>query len=247
VIGPYTNPGSRGKGGTQVAGGLGGNGPEGVDGNPGVLGVGGIGIPGNFSVGSGGGGGGYYGGGAGASANWGSGVAGGGGAGGSSYIGGVTGGSTTAGIRSGNGQVVITILCDPMTVVVSDDEICEGETITLDATAASGLPVTWDLGVVDGVPFTPVGVGLITYTAVTADPDDCELEVDIQVNALPTVTLTVDDTEICLGEEVTFTSSWNSYYIFLGTCCDCLRNALYTSCGRNGDLYFNRNNNSHGM
>jgi gliding motility-associated-like protein len=224
VIGPYTNPGSRGKGGTQVAGGLGGNGPEGVDGNPGVLGVGGVGIPGNFSVGSGGGGGGYYGGGSGASANWGSGVAGGGGAGGSSYIGGVTGGSTTAGIRSGNGQVVITVLCDPMTVVVSDYEICAGETITLDATAASGLPVTWDLGVVDGVPFTPGGVGVITYTASTVGVDDCELEVDIEINPLPTVTLTVDATEICLGDSVTFTSggtattySWAPVAIVSGT------------------------------
>ena len=146
-----------------------------------------------------------------------------GGGGGGSYNDG-TAQVNSAGCRAGNGQVVITVLCDAMTVVVSDDEICAGETITLDATAASGLPVTWDLGVVDGVPFTPVGVGFVTYTAVTADPDDCELEVDIEINALPTVTLTVDATEICLGDSVTFTSggtattySWAPVAIVSGT------------------------------
>lgn len=65
-------------------------------GTNGSLGQGGIG-DGNDG---GGGGGGYYGGGGGSNNA--------GGAGGSSYYGGVTGGSTTAGIRSGDGQVIIT-------------------------------------------------------------------------------------------------------------------------------------------
>lgn len=199
------NPGSGGNGGTQVAGGLGGNGPEGPDGNNGVIGVGAVGVPGNFSVGSGGGGGGYYGGGSGAGANWGSGVAAGGGAGGSSYIGGVTDASMTAGICAVNGEVIITILCTGLTYTATAEEICEGEEITLDATSLGGGVITWDMGVTDGVAFTPVGVGVITYTATSSDPEDCELAVDILVNLNPEVTITVDDDEICEGEEVTFT------------------------------------------
>ncbi|MBL0018552.1 MAG: HYR domain-containing protein [Bacteroidetes bacterium] len=85
-----------GGGASQVGGGAGGVG--GYNGGTGTLGQGGI--AGNHPAGhAGGGGGGYYGGGGSAE----DGHAG----GGSSYIGGVTAGSTTAGVQSGNGQVVI--------------------------------------------------------------------------------------------------------------------------------------------
>ncbi|MBK8748871.1 MAG: hypothetical protein IPM04_13730 [Saprospiraceae bacterium] len=63
---------------------------------PGTFGLGGN-NSGNFNCS--GGGGGWYGGGAGA-----------GGGGGSSYIGGVTGGSTTSGMQSGNGLVIISYI-----------------------------------------------------------------------------------------------------------------------------------------
>jgi len=87
-------PGSQGFGGTQIAGGLGSPGdPECL---PGTFGLGGN-NSGNFNCS--GGGGGWYGGGAGA-----------GGGGGSSYIGGVTGGSTTSGMQSGNGLVIISYI-----------------------------------------------------------------------------------------------------------------------------------------
>ena len=100
---PANGTGNNGFGGSQTAGGAGGNGGWGAGGN-GSLGAGGDSAGGGYADG-GGGGGGYYGGGGGAPQ--GTGYAGGGG-GGSSYIGGVASGTTTAGIRSGNGQVVIT-------------------------------------------------------------------------------------------------------------------------------------------
>lgn len=110
------NPGNQpypggGGGGTQSAGGA-----IGTTGNlngyvpptPGQLGVGGNGAGESGNSGdcgnAGGGGGGYYGGGGGGYNNCG----GGGGGGGSSYTGGVTSGLTSTGVRSGNGQVVIT-------------------------------------------------------------------------------------------------------------------------------------------
>jgi gliding motility-associated-like protein len=224
IYGIYFNPGSGGSGGTQVAGGAGGDGPEGPDGNPGVVGVGGIGIDGNFSIASGGGGGGYYGGGAGAGANWGSGDAGGGGAGGSSYIGGVTSGSTTPGIRLGNGQVIIEVLCTGLTTVISSDSICLGDSFTLEATSETGGVVTWDGGIINGVPFTPVATGITTYTATSSSMADCGFNIDIEVFENPTVTITTDVPELCDGETITFTEGgdadtyvWDPVDVISGT------------------------------
>lgn len=146
-----------------------------------------------------------------------------GGGGGGSYNDGIDQ-VNTPGCNLGHGEVVIEVLCNSLTVVVSEDEVCEGETVTLDATSPSGAAITWDFGVVDGVAFTPAGVGMHTYTAVSADPDDCELTVDIEVFASPTVTLTVDFTEICDGETVIFTEGgdadtyvWDPVDVISGT------------------------------
>ena len=93
-----------GGGGTQAAGGAGGTG-SGTSGAAGSLGIGGNGGPGG-ATGGGGGGGGYYGGGGGAGGPAGGG--GGGGGGGSSYTDPTATGVThLQGVRSGNGQVVI--------------------------------------------------------------------------------------------------------------------------------------------
>lgn len=64
--------------------------------------------------------------------------------------------------------------------------------------------VTWDGGVTDGVEFFPP-VGLNTYTATSDNMADCVFSVEIMVNSLPTVTASIDDSEICLGESITFT------------------------------------------
>ncbi|MEI7420845.1 MAG: glycine-rich protein, partial [Prolixibacteraceae bacterium] len=94
-----------GTGGTQSAGGTGSGSYPGYSGS---LGVGGNGNIASSSIGySGGGGGGYYGGAGGAgavSAGTGYGAAGGGG---SSYVGGVSNTTSTSGLRSGNGQALI--------------------------------------------------------------------------------------------------------------------------------------------
>ena len=99
--------GGLGGGGTQSAGGAStGCCGNGTAGNLGIGGNGANGMTGcsSYSDGwGGGGGGGYYGGGGGG--NCGGGV---GGGGGSSFIGGITGGVTTAGVRTGHGQVMIT-------------------------------------------------------------------------------------------------------------------------------------------
>ncbi len=110
-----------GGGASQVTGGIGGSSVANCSEMPmvaesGTVGVGGDGSDGIdcndaglTGGGGGGGGGGYYGGGGGSggpgggTGSWG----GAGGGGGSSYLGGVTGGSTTSGVRSGDGQIIV--------------------------------------------------------------------------------------------------------------------------------------------
>jgi hypothetical protein len=212
IYGLYFNPGAGGKGGTPLAGGAGGVGTEGAPGNSGLLGVGGNGIDGTQSVASGGGGGGYYGGGAGAGTSSGGGVGGAGGAGGSSYIGGVTEASTTPGLRVGDGQVIITVICNELTVSVSDDVICLGESFTLDASGAG--TITWDGGIVNGVAYTPTSTGTVTYSTISDDPDDCVFSVDITVFDTPVITyVTTDVVGGADGEiDVTITGGTPTYY-----------------------------------
>jgi len=208
IYGTYFNPGSGAGGGTDVAGGAAGDGPEGPDGNVGTLGNGGLGIDGNYGIASGGGGGGYYGGGSGAGASSGSGDAGGGGGGGSSYVGGMVDGTTTPGIREGNGQIIITELCTPLTVDVSSDEICAGSELTLSATSEIGGTVVWDGGdVPNGEAFTPEGLGEVIFTATSDADSDCPYEATVTILELPEVIGEVDDLDICFGDSVIFTAS----------------------------------------
>lgn len=106
VDGGFTYTASGGGGGTQSAGGVVSNTSRGA--TNGTLGRGGNGSTNQNAWGSGGGGAGYYGGAGGTSNNdHGSGHAGAGG-GGSSYTGGLSNTTNTAGVRTGNGQIVIT-------------------------------------------------------------------------------------------------------------------------------------------
>ena len=212
--------GGGGFGGTSGTGGAEGIGCGGYLGSPGLddgTGGDGQGCCCATTPGGGGGGGGFIvgGGGGGGSAGT-TGCSGndkgggGGGAGGTSYTGALIAASTTDGIRSGDGQIIITELCDPLTVTVSDSEICLGESFTLDAEGAGAI--TWDGGVINGEPFTPETAGDFTYTATSDDDGDCGSIVEIIVNELPDVTISADETEICFGDEITFTAGGADSY-----------------------------------
>ncbi len=99
-----------GLGAEELAGGAGGVPDSGITnvGTAGSLGLGGAGSNGTQGVAGGGGGGGYYGGGGGGGAGNGSGVAAGGGGAGGSFIAGLASASTTADVRAGDGEIVIT-------------------------------------------------------------------------------------------------------------------------------------------
>lgn len=113
-----------GEGGTQTTGGTGGA----YYGNNGALGVGGVGA--QLAGAGGGGGGGYYGGGGGGSSN--SYVTGAGGGGGSSFTGTLSNNGTTAGQRTGHGQIIITDLNRPPTVTLTSP--ANNQTLTENST-----------------------------------------------------------------------------------------------------------------
>ncbi|MFT5822589.1 MAG: hypothetical protein ACI8ZM_003845, partial [Crocinitomix sp.] len=208
---------SGGAGGVGGSGGIAGTGAWGTGGGGGWLtagtnGSGSVGgaSPCRASLGTtyaGGAGGGYSGGG-GVEMYGGAGT-GGGGAGGS-FNGGIDQ-TNTAGANAGLGQVIITVLCDGLTTIVSATTVCEGDLVTLDATSTNGGAITWDGGVTNGVAFAPP-VGVTTYSATSDHIDDCGFQVDILVHALPTVTASVDDDEVCDGESFTFTGGGADTY-----------------------------------
>tara|TARA_B110000046_G_scaffold14225_1_gene13839 strand:+ start:861 stop:2948 length:2088 start_codon:yes stop_codon:yes gene_type:complete len=94
--------------------------------------------------------------------------------------------------------------CDELTTTITSKHLCEGELLTLEATSINGGVVTWDSGVINGIEFTPA-VGVSTFTATSDNMDDCLFEVEITVNALPDVTISAVETELCEGDVVTLT------------------------------------------
>ncbi len=182
-----------GTGGTQVAGGTAGCCLGSV--SAGDCGVGG----GTGYYRNAGGGGGWYGGGSGSGSS--------GGCGGSSYIDGLTDATTSAGIKSGNGLIEISVACDPLEITASTDELCEGEELTLTAVSDNGGSISWDGGAINGTPFIPGSTGVITYTATSDNDEDCWRSVEIEVFELPEVIAAVDFTEICFGDGVVFSHS----------------------------------------
>ena len=179
-------------GGTTTPSFEGGNGSTSFD--PG--GEGGFGGGGGAVCGCGGGGG--YSGGAGGNGS--SCRAGGGGGG--SYNDGMNQENVT-GVREGHGQIIIEVLCSALSVTVSAETICLGESFNLDASGDGAI--TWDGGVVNGEDFTPDATGVFTYTATSDADGDCDYSIDIEVLELPEVTASVDEAEICVGESIVLT------------------------------------------
>lgn len=162
---------SGGNGGTQIAGGTGGvSGSFGNGGDANSI----------TTVGwTGGGGGGWYGGASGTSH-----LAGGGG---SSYIGGVTNGSTTSGVRSGNGQIIISWTANTAPIPIQTSGLASGATYpvgtttnTFTATDAAGNSSTCSFTVtvndtqaptiscpanISGVVATSAAGAIVNYTA----------------------------------------------------------------------------------
>lgn len=89
-------------------------------------------------------------------------------------------------------DVIVTVDEEPVVDAGADQEVCEGEEVTLTATTSVGT-ISWDNGITDGTPFTPTAT--TTYTA-TATNGQCSVtdEAVVTVNPLPSVTTGADQT-----------------------------------------------------
>jgi hypothetical protein len=182
-------------------GGIGSGGAAGA--SPGTAGSLGVGGSGGSLYHIAGGGGGYYGGGGAYAA---------GGGGGSSYLGGVDDGETTAGVRSGHGEVVITVLCTALSLTVSDYDLCIGQYLTLEAASETGGITSWDGDVVDGEPFLPGSPGEYSYIVSSTSPDDCTVEVEVIVHENPPVVANAAPSEVCEGDALLLYGSGADIY-----------------------------------
>jgi SprB repeat/Secretion system C-terminal sorting domain/Glycine rich protein len=141
-------------------------------GTPGTLGQGGNGDTWENGIcfttygGTNGGGGGYYGGGGSSVGNCG----GGGGGGGSSFVGTLTSTLMTAGIRTGNGQIVITVL-NGINVTQNTQILCSGQAnASLTAAPFGGQgPYTYSWAPSGGTAATATGLAAGVYTVTVTD------------------------------------------------------------------------------
>ncbi len=100
-------------------------------------------------------------------------------------------GTATNGCESTD-QVTVTVSANPTVNAGPDQVICQGESVTLTATATNGT-ISWDNNVNNGVAFAPNTTA--TYT-VTADDNGCTAtdDVVVTVNPLPNVDAGQDQT-----------------------------------------------------
>ncbi|MDA7804061.1 T9SS type A sorting domain-containing protein, partial [Crocinitomix sp.] len=150
------------------------------------------------------GGGGYSGGGGGTSDSD-------GGGGGGSYNDGINQ-DNEGGYQSGNGSVIITPLCVSLTVDLSDEDICIGDSFIVESVSETGGIIFWDGGLFDGVEFTPAAIGSYTFNATSTSGTDCGATIEVVVHDLPTIIANADPETVCFGQELTLSGSGGAYY-----------------------------------
>ncbi len=92
----------------------------------------------------------------------------------------------------------------PLVDAGADQAVCEGNSVTLSGAGANTY--TWDNSVLDGVAFTPLSTA--TYTVTGADGNGCvnSAQVEVTVNALPTVSAGTD-VAVCAGDSAILNGS----------------------------------------
>jgi hypothetical protein len=106
-------------------------------------------------------------------------------------------------------QVLVTLNTLPTVNGGLDVSLCFGDTTVLNGSGA--LTYTWDNSVSDGVSFTPTSTA--TYTVTGTDGNGCENsdQVEVNVNALPTV-IAGSDVSICVGDSAILNGSGAASY-----------------------------------
>ncbi|MBN2891579.1 MAG: T9SS type A sorting domain-containing protein [Bacteroidales bacterium] len=138
----------------------------------------------------------------------------------------------TAGANTGHGYVVITLLCDPLTVTATPGTtVCPNSDVTLTATSDNGGNITWTGGVTNAVPFNIAAT--TTFIATSDNVDDCPATITITVEDLlapvPDVATLSDVTGECSATVATAPTATDACTgIITGTTSDPL---TYTSTG----------------
>ncbi len=125
---------------------------------------------------------------------------------------------------SNTSDITITVNAAPTVTATSDvtnNTLCGSGDVTLTA-AGNAVTYTWDNSVVDGVAFTTSSTN--TYTVTGVDAIGCEntASITITVNAIPTVSVTSDDTDntVCENTMVTLTGAGAATYTYTGSVSD---------------------------
>ena len=111
---------------------------------------------------------------------------------------------------TGTDIVMITVTPLPTVNAGNDTLVCDGSSVTLNATGTSGY--NWDNSVVNGVPFYPA-IGNTLYTVVGTDMYGCTNsdQVLVTVVSLPNVNAGPDQI-VCVGTPVTLAASGSMNY-----------------------------------
>lgn len=119
--------------------------------------------------------------------------------------------TVTATIAGATCTSTTTLVVNPLPNVNAgaDQSICDGSTATLTAFGATSY--SWNSGVTNGVPFTPVGTQTYTVTGQNANGCTNTDQVVITVNPLPVVNAGTDVT-ICSNQTVTLSGSGAQSY-----------------------------------
>jgi hypothetical protein len=177
----------------------GGAGGTGFNNNNGGYGGGGCGW---HTGGNGGGGGGYSGG-----STYGASAYSGGGGGGSFNSG--TNQVNTVGANSGNGLVTISYeIGTPINVVVSNDSICEGQSVNMSASGSGLLSYTWSTGSNNtNISVSPLVSTLYTVAATNGSNCVSVAQIPVTVHPLPMMGGNVTPTLLCVGSSATLSAT----------------------------------------
>lgn len=110
-------------------------------------------------------------------------------------------------------NITLVVNASPSINAGTDQTLCDdGTQVTLTASGATNF--SWNNGVQDGVPFFP-NLGNTQYTVSTVGQNGCvgSDQVNVTVNALPTVNAGIDQT-VCMGDFVTLNASGAAAYVW---------------------------------
>ncbi len=110
-------------------------------------------------------------------------------------------------------QVSVTITPLPQINAGADQQVCQGQAVTL--SAQGGVSYSWSNSISDGVAFVPNSSGI--YNVTGTDVNGCvnSDQVNVLVNSLPNVFAGNDQT-ICEGSSITLSGSGASAYTWTG-------------------------------